>query len=1276
MEIPISNSTSISTDSKAVKSLAAKYVSEIKRRLSKPQQDFKTEANDLFGYNGSNIDVDLFTQIFHKYQQEMGLSHNIIAIFDDWLLNKFPQQITSRIKVTDDGSVRYFDNVTFAPPFMTSRRSKNTTVAPANQHLLDLLIDENMVPMYPRDAVKMGDDYSVTVYVDVYIEPEDLPVEERKLYRKYLFHRMEIAKIPILKGSYFCWLRNLSDAERVALDECFNDPLGYLVIKGSEKVGISQQKLASSQMLVYKTKEKPEQGKQQNTNQEVIYKMKDTGSLPSIRMYLLTTTDSLQTEIFVDVKNNHVLKTKFHQNKSAIPTFMIFFALEILSNPDIPDPSVQSLSSYAYDFFTNDIIPKINDFIDEEERERVSYHLLTSISDAVNRIEELSVHHPDINPRELILSYIRGHEKEAIVASRRSVARMESRNLVDKIRDNIFGSIEVNDPGSTEDFQTRKTMLAKMVSILARVLAGLRPEEDRDSWFNNRVHTIGRIHEKLFNPMWRAELDDWKIPTGNPSIPGAVIKTKKVTDGFRKELVQGSPSAGGEKTQITDAMKRETPMSVYSQLQRVTIKSDASARLEEPRQLHPTQLGYICSGETPEGAGCGRIKHLTTTCWIAIPRRNEVIIEKFADLITKEREDDAQIPLMFNGIIQGWIYPTESYPELWSRIKKSRDTFDVCVTYNRIDNHIDIFGDGSRPSRPLLVVDPETSRLKFDSFRDIDKLESMSILDMVEAGLIEFVHINEMEIYVNVEPYQNTAGDDFTWVAENNFQRFIKIAEYTNDVADLADAHVAGLRMNEQPFTHSELIPYGQFGIPASCIPAAAHNHGPRITYQSSMSKQALSSYHSVHAERFDTSFKRAIAPTRTYFETGTYQPIGLNAMPSTDTPIVAFLARGVNNEDSIVVKKEFLDSHFNMSKYTTHIIQSKPGEKIGLTPEEEEDKHGINHALWKSTDPGVREDFIGLPKIGAFLEKGDVLLGRVKLEKDKDNGEQVWRYIPSKTGIGKEGYVDRVDVVGSSTKIIRIKVVQYRRQISGDKMASRFSQKGTFGLVVPANRLPRIASGPNKGLVPDFFVNPHSIPSRMTQGWIIEILTTKAAMYTGQKIDASPFVHIDIPQYQDILVKMGMDKNGEEEMIHHDGTPLETKVFIGACAYQMLKHHVLDKFQRRDVGKPNPLTHQPAAGRINEGGLKFGEMEHDAVVSHGVSAITLDRLLESSDIYPAIYCFDCGNIVESNFDPAKTVRCRVCNGTRLGLVKLPFINILITRNFMAIGMHIHLRFE
>lgn len=1272
MDSPLPSSLSITADTNKVKTLTKKYVQEIKRRLSNPRADFKTESNDLFGFNGSNIDIDIYGKIYHKHQQEMGLSMNIIQLFDNWMLKKMAKQIVGRTKELEDGTVRRFDNVVIVPPSMVERSSNldKNNYPPSTQDLLELIVGENKAPMFPRDAINSKKSYSVKVYVDIYTDPEGLTNDDdKKTFRHKLFKHQEIGEIPILKGSHFCWLKGLTDEEKAKYDECFNDPLGYFIVNGAEKASLPKQHRAANQMLV-----------------DIDVKK----GVPRIFMYCLTSISSFLVDIKVDPKKNYVFRTNFHQAED-IPTFMIFLTLKLLIDDQYPKR--KSLTDYASDFFMNELLPLIKSFIEEEDQERASYTVLSSISEAINKVQEIVTDSPDENPRELILGYIKSHDPEKIVSSRRSAARMESKDLIRKIRDSIFGSIVVNDPTDSSDFELRILMLAKMTSVIARVLAGVRPIDDRDSWANNRVHSAGREHENMFTTHWNAELNDWKISsTVNSSNPGTKINPKKITNGFAKDLVSGVQKVNGRRGQVTDAMKRETPMTVYSNLHRVTIPdAENVSKLDVPRQVHPSQLGFICSGETPEGPSCGRVKHLASTCWIAIPREVSDVVPTFEEFLSSTREDLSQIPLMLDGIIQGWVYPQECYQTIWKRIKTSKLIFDVCCTYNRLDNHIDIFTTGDRLSRPLFVVDQDTGFLKLDQYSDKD-IESMSIIDMTEAGIIEFVHANELEMYLDQEPYEIVTEDGIThdavWVKNNNYHKVIKIAEYPQDVARLAENHEAGLELEKQPFTHAEIVAHGQFGIPASCIPAASLNHGPRIIYQSSMSKQALSGFHSVHRERYDGTIKRQIAPTRTFFETRTYQPVGLNAMPSSDTPVVAILSHPINNEDSIVVKKEFLDQHFLIAKYTCYKIKIESDrdrrEEIGMTPEAEEDRYGINKALWKSTDPGVNPDMIGLPKVGMYVDKNEAHLGRIRIEADKDTDEQVRKYAPSTTGMGKEGFIDRVEVIRDASNIltVKIKVVQYRRQIAGDKMASRYSQKGTYGKVIPANRLPRIASGPNKGVIPDIFINPICIPGRMTQGKIVELLLGKAVAYTGEKIDASPFSQLRIPYYQNILAKNGLDITGAEEMVHYDGVPLQnvdldgnvtkTLVYVGLCAYQSLKHHVIDKFQKRDVKQFNPLTHQPAAGRINEGGLKFGEMEHDATVSHGTTEITADRLLHASDKYRVIICVNCGNIAISNFEPSKT-RCQFCSKNKFGLIEITFISHLIIRMFNAIGIHVHL---
>lgn len=149
-------------------------------------------------------------------------------------------------------------------------------------------------------------------------------------------------------------------------------------------------------------------------------------------------------------------------------------------------------------------------------------------------------------------------------------------------------------------------------------------------------------------------------------------------------------------------------------------------------------------------------------------------------------------------------------------------------------------------------------------------------------------------------------------------------------------------------------------------------------------------------------------------------------------------------------------------------------------------------------------------------------------------------------------------------------------------------------------------------------------------------------------------------------LHKLGYQNRGNEVMYNgQTGKRFNTQIFLGPTYYQRLKHMVDDKIHGRSRGPTQILTRQPTEGRSRHGGLRFGEMERDCMISHGAARFLKERLFEVSDAYTVHVCSICGLIAEANLR-TQAYNCRNHSDADVYQVKLPYACKLMLQELMA----------
>ena len=352
---------------------------------------------------------------------------------------------------------------------------------------------------------------------------------------------------------------------------------------------------------------------------------------------------------------------------------------------------------------------------------------------------------------------------------------------------------------------------------------------------------------------------------------------------------------------------------------------------------------------------------------------------------------------------------------------------------------------------------------------------------------------------------------------------------------------------------------------------------------------------------------------------------------------LIAYMPwEGYNYEDALLVSERLvtddLYTSVHIEKYEIEARQTKLG------PEE------ITREIPNVAEESLGNlDEMGIIRVGAFVESGDILVGKVtpKGESDQPPEEKLLRAIFGEKardvrdnslrvpGTERGRVVDvRIytreqgdELPPGANMVVRVYVAQRRKIQVGDKMAGRHGNKGIISRILPREDMPYLPDGTPVDIV----LNPLGVPSRMNVGQVFELLMGWAASNLDCRVKIIPFDEMHGAEKSQQTVTTFLTEAAKQEgkdwvynpenpgkLVLRDGRtglPFDQPVAVGYSHFLKLVHLVDDKIHARSTGPYSLVTQQPLGGKAQQGGQRLGEMEVWALEAYG-AAYTLQELL------------------------------------------------------------------
>jgi DNA-directed RNA polymerase II subunit RPB2 len=1028
-------------------------------------------------------------------------------------------------------------------------------------------VDEHGGPIVPHACRLDNKSYTLTFRGDVvfeYVFPEGMgePVVNT-------FENIVIGEIPLMLRSRNCYLTAM---DGYPLGECLYELGGYFIIDGKERVLLTQELLGNNMMY------------SGLRDRKAASTSEDSPDEPAELKRVVKTSFEGEKEFYVGIKSvsedaskgpySHylVLSPPSGWNEDDVEKSRSKRSL-VITLPGFTEP-VPVLSIFAALGVTSD--RDLYDLIlaGVPDRDRLAY---------------------DDVFQQLVLSHTLMLEKAGsdLDVLERLTKRKYRSEVIQNIYELMFPHIESSEnPGTL--LRRKAYLLAQMVRMAIDVSLERKPPSDRDNIEYKRFNTSGDLMFQEFRRIYREvsksmllKLDS-RIQYERKTYEGRglaqLVERETVGTYWRKymmmnEFTKSFKGQWGGRDGIAQELSRLSYVSYLSQLRRTSLQIEPSMNTAPPRRLYASQFGLTCPIDSPDGSGVGHLKSLAILAKVSNAFPSSIVRSKLFETKLVRRIEDVHpstwMPfwtrVYVNSDLVGLcIGNTEDLHVKLLALRRTGDfRFDVSLAWNRLENIYTITCDAGRPIRPVYregVIESDVLAAK--TWQELMKL--MDFVDATESGVARF----------SLTPFHPTLQSEI---------------------------HMS--------FCLSPL---------ANLTPFLDHNPGTRNNFSIAQQKQACSWFHTNYNKRFDTISSITVNPQKPLSHTWMYREMmgSGGCMPYGENVIVAFTTYGGHNqEDSMIINENSL----KRGMFRTHYFHSYDVRETILDPSVVPPVRTLfanpvtnpkySDAVKRKEDVSYEMlDADGIIKLNSIVDDKTVLVGIVTPITDSEGTEKGFRDASQLPKRGQHGRVDGIYrySMPDGSNGVKIRIVEERSPVPGDKMASRHSQKGTVGQLIPEENMPFT----DRGMRPDIVFNPHGLPTRMTIGQLIEAMSNKLGIQLGTFVDATPFtVSNRIADLKTEMVLRGFEPHGHEILYNGEtGEMMEADVFMGPIYYQRLKHMVEDKINYRATGPKTLLTHQPLHGRAKGGGLAIGEMERDGMVAHGMSKFLHESFMDRSD--------------------------------------------------------------